>query len=255
MTVARIVDRAFIMQVDDPKLATVLDKLNKGGDETLNLADFDFPVSGASEETKVRLMRELTVGAFAEAGYVKNEEQRRAMLGLFDLSERAKRFSDTANELTSVGKLVLERDGNLDLRLYEPNCNNYSWHPSIEGFGDLANDLASILYLTGTDVIKATLPQITLVDEDICVANYTTGFVYNENELHPSLREPVRDIVNRFNVGVALLFPYTSITCSHTNNLSGRRYFSRQPYIPYIEAGSENKILEKGLATGCGSST
>lgn len=273
MVVKRIVDRAFTMEIKDPKLASILDKLNKSvngvKDEVLDLKDFSFPVKGVDEETKVSLMRQLVVGAFQEAGYIKNDKQKEAMLSFFGLVKRARLFSNVVSELKKAGNgQVLQEHGKLRFELQlgmKTYCSTASkgwrykdsWHDSLMGIGTLARDITSILYLAGVEKFNENiLPGWTA-----CGGPYMTGFTYNEENIPLPLRKAVRGVVRQYLEGATFLFShYQSVACFDDKcaregdtiwGVSSRVDFSEEPYLKKIEAGTKNEVHEYKFAGNC----
>lgn len=245
MTVRRIVDRAFTMKVEDPKLAAVLERLNKKADEEINLDDFTFPVEGAKEETRVELMRELLVGAFQEAGYFKTGVQRNAMAKFFAIAERVDRLSNRARELSHVGEYVADiQELALDYGNY---CSpgGYGYQREIEDLGKLASDLTSILYFANVD--PDNTPHV-MWDETNCGGPYLTGFMYNEDNIPPPLRKPVKDVARKYIEASNRLFSYDSVACYRVDSreengydITGRRMIrGHQQRLTRIEAGAES---------------
>ena len=252
MTIRKIADPAFTMHVEDPKLAAILERLNKKKDDTIDLSDFDFPVSGVSTETKIELMRDLVVGAFQEAGYIQNDTQKEATRKFFKIAERVNRFFANVEKVIHWGDAVSSMEHGLMLLLDISYCQFDEFPYSFQetDVNNLTNNLFSILLMAGEDGKKDPEEWTQVTWKGQSCGSGKTGFDYNESALPPPLRPVVRDVAQRYLNGVALLYEYDAMACGeedNPDNISCLRELGDMSRLDVIRASTTNEIHIKNF--------
>lgn len=253
MTIRRVVDPAFTMEITNSRLAKILERLNSDGDDKLDLNDIQFPVAGASDQTRLQLMRELVTGAFEESGF--NDGQSYALFHFFDLAERVNFFSDAVREWQKKGKTLYDKDATNGLRLPQSAClgNLMEYETMVDRFGELTRGLFGILGLAG-DSKYYTVGYEDLVRKGrACGGKYVGGFEYDERAIPKELRKPVARVVERYLKSASYFVQFDSIIC-HYEREGDRRLtdeYHYKPVIRTIKAGTKNQLFTETYNSEC----
>lgn len=247
MTIKRVVDPAFTMEITNARLAGILEKLNRDGDDKIDLNNFQFPVEGASDETRLRLMRELVQGAFHETGL------RIGLSSFFNLAEHVNFFSNAVERWRKNGKTFHDKDTANGLRVPQSAClgSLMEYGNAADEFWGLTQRMFSILDLAGDGPV---IGLIRVVEKGMaCGGKYTSGFEYDERAIPEELRKPVARVVESYLRSASYFVQFDSIIC-HYEREGDRRLTDKYHYRPVIrtiKADTKNQLFTETYNSEC----